>query len=77
MARPPSRSPPLPELVVMSEEGASGVYVNPHGVVHDMVTVGRVTHGRLAEGACIGDNISLLRTGIDIQNPEDWHHFPC
>ena len=26
----------LPELVVMSEEGASGVYVNPHGVVHDL-----------------------------------------
>ena len=42
-----------------------------------MVTVGRVTHGRLAEVASIGGNISLMRTGIDIQNPEDWHHFPC
>jgi hypothetical protein len=33
-----------------------------------MVTVGRITHGRFAEGACIGGNISLMRTGIDIQS---------
>lgn len=33
---------------VMSEEGASGVYVNPHGVVHDMITVGRVLPNALA-----------------------------
>ena len=38
----------LPELVVMSEEGASGVYVNPHGVVHDMLTVSRVVPNAVA-----------------------------
>ena len=38
----------LSELVVMSEEGASGVYVNPHGVVHDMFTVGRVIPSAVA-----------------------------
>ena len=38
----------LTELVVMSEEGASGVYVNPHGVVHDMLTVGSTEPGAIA-----------------------------
>jgi hypothetical protein len=42
-----------------------------------MVTVGRVTHGRFAEGACVGAMIKELRSGIEIQNAEDWHHFPC
>ena len=34
-------------LVAMSREGASGMYVNPHGIVHDMITVEGVLDGRV------------------------------
>ena len=37
----------LGELVAMSQEGASGMYVNPHGIVHDMITVEGVDGGRV------------------------------
>ena len=37
----------LGELVAMSQEGASGMYVNPHGIVHDMITVEGVKGGRV------------------------------
>ena len=37
----------LGELVAMSQEGASGMYVNPHGIVHDMITVEGVNGGRV------------------------------
>lgn len=42
-----------------------------------MVTVGRVTHGRFSEGACVGDMIPQMRRSIEIQDSEDWHHFPA
>lgn len=32
----------LRDVVQMSEEGVSGCYVNPHGVVHDIHTLGKV-----------------------------------
>ena len=41
-----------------------------------MVTLGRVTHGRFAEGACVGEMVAAMRHGIAISNVEDWHHFP-
>jgi hypothetical protein len=41
-----------------------------------MVTVGRVTHGRFAEGVCVGEYIKLMRQGLAMQDSNDWHHFP-
>ena len=64
----------VPAAALSEANGSNAEVMRSDG---SMVTVGRVTHGRFAEGACIGGNISLMRTGIDIQNPEDWHHFPC
>ncbi len=32
----------LRDVVQMSEEGVSGCYVNPHGVVHDIFMLGKV-----------------------------------
>ena len=38
------------DLVAMSEAGAAGAFLNPHGFVHDMVTLGGTVnvmpHGR-------------------------------
>jgi len=42
-----------------------------------MVTVGRVTHGRFSEGACVGEMIPQMRRSIEIQDSDDWHHFPA
>lgn len=42
-----------------------------------MVTVGRVTHGRFAEGVCVGERIKQMHHSVEIQNADDWHHFPA
>jgi len=41
-----------------------------------MVTIGRLTHGRIAEGTCVKDLIGDLQTAMAMQEGNDWHHFP-
>lgn len=40
-----------------------------------MVTLGRLTHGRIAEGSCIQDSSGDVRAALAMQSADDWHHF--
>jgi len=41
-----------------------------------MLTLGRLSHGRNAEGSCVKEQQAKLQTALAIQNFNDWHHFP-
>uniref|UniRef100_A0A7S4NS28 Uncharacterized protein n=1 Tax=Guillardia theta TaxID=55529 RepID=A0A7S4NS28_GUITH len=41
-----------------------------------LITLGRVSHGRMAEGSCAQDMLDTLHTAISRQSSNDWHHFP-
>ena len=41
-----------------------------------MVTIGRLTHGRSAEGSCVQERVRELHSALALQAGDDWHHFP-
>ena len=42
-----------------------------------LVTMGRVTHGRSAEGVSIESVQEQLKLALSLQSHEDWAHFPA